>query len=536
MFNGVLVVVVVCLSLAACGGKRQKNSQNPFPDAKSYDTAFSSGDNPLGLPEYKELPEPGPGEPAAVLRVGEKTEREKSSNEFFDILRQDIEYVYIYFYSDSDHLTYEGSWAFSAEDFFSGIAEKKVKAGQHYLTATTYGSLSGNCFCSDASVLLLPNEANSVLFIFKNTGRVTLPCYILNPPGVYTQSDKFYNTSLKAGNAYLYNSCRFGYAPNVEEQVQGLYFSISYNYSDLCSIRDEVMELQIEAEDGLCLIEFDFNLLEMIKCCPVKLNVREISAGTIQFSEEFEYQKEEITVDFEDGEEINFPLTVKGEVKGIGRVGVRVSRGEEIIYQDVFEVDDNSYSAKIDSLDVIEGDNLIISVFDFDEESLGFEYDIVSVDVIFVESDPVPVIVKADKSFPNGTLEAPTAVGGKPIVKIGQFVAEVGSDYKATNFIISSHDYPLGLCTENLRVVVNTTQFGGSIATLEDSAAQEYNFSQNYAMERGVYLFEIFVDTKSISEPAMFKLRFAIEGVNKANGEQFQTLFVEGQDICIIPD
>lgn len=265
-----------------------------------------------------------------------------------------------------------------------------MKAREYWIHAYTYCELSGYCFKADVHVVFLPDEFNRVLFTFRSTGNVQLPCYISNPAGVYTQSRyDMYPASLEPSSAYVWH----GPCYNPE---RGLEFTISYAYNNLISdIQPDEMELSVTASDGLHIMKFTFNLMDIVTHQrPLELIVEEVPTGTIGYSGEFEFEKREISIDLKDGDVVNFPLEISGTATGMNKVFVKIFKGEQQLYGQIVNVVESAFSDTIDSLSANEGDNLIITIYDWEHmynADNALEYDSVSVDVVYQPAGDIVV-------------------------------------------------------------------------------------------------------------------------------------------------
>lgn len=294
-------------------------------DVKSFD--------PKNLPKYKELPLPSADEQSATMGLDEEqqvqtTSRKKSSNDFFNTLRDDLinsteGEVRLDFYGPNHtsdiYGDYLGSRTLNANSFFRGIAEERIKVGEYYIHAITYSEFSGYCFDADAHVIFHANETNRVVFSFRPTGNVIIPCYIPNPAGDYLANRyDFYPVSLKADYSYVWMG------PCYNEQGE-LEFKICCTYGDLADICDEEMELSVTATDGLHIMKFVFNPLDITKYQrPLKLIAEEIPMGNWQYGGEFDFMDGEIIVSSPaDGVATPFPIRLTGSTKGLtGKVYV----------------------------------------------------------------------------------------------------------------------------------------------------------------------------------------------------------------------
>ncbi len=395
-FNFCFVAVLCCLFLAGCGdgdGGNNQNANSADPSATGTVVVQWREFDPRNLPEYKELPEPSADEPAAIIGLGEaqSSSREKSSDDFYNLLRNDLKNdlntgeVRLDFYgpgyTSNIYGDYVGSRTIKAEAFFAGTAQEKVKAQEYYIRAYTYCEMSGYCFEADAHVIFLPNESNRVLFSFSSTGSVSIPCYI-DDPGKYV-GDLSYIWWIEGADAYLPQ------APYYEEGK--LMFTICcYNFGHLT---DNNIELHVQSGEVLHILGFSFNPLDITtQGRPLKLVAEELPTGTIQYGGEFEYEQDgEIVIDSPaDGDVVNFPITIIGTTTGIKKVALQVKNktANTTPYENFIDLPkDGGFCFSIESMEIEgadAGDELEIIITDTERRNN------VGVDVIVGEMPNIP--------------------------------------------------------------------------------------------------------------------------------------------------
>lgn len=541
-----ITLALLCFSVFGCGGNNGTNSSSTAPDSSATEPAkkdLKAREFVEHLNELKQfrLPAPSP-EKSVNLQLGETVSmksRQKSSNDFWDIFWGDLfsetgfGQVVLYFYGEPGYSDYLGCRMLDTDSFFRGTEHEQVEARQYYIHAVTFSELSGYCFEADASVLLLPGESNRVLFTFHPTGSFWVQCFISNPPGVYCQNctGKYYSSTLMSdGTLSLWQ--------NPTYSSKKLAFTLCYydEYANPASFHDVGLKLSVQAEDGQHIMSSTFNPADIVsRQRPLELSAAEFPTGTVQYSGEPGYQKENISVELNDGDTIIFPLVVKGTAtSGIKKILASINNKTTFESSEkIVDVIAGAYSVTFDDLPNSGlGDNLTVSVWDYDNlynPDIAKEVDGVTVEV------KLGMSFSKDVDFPEGTIENPTGSVGHSF-SIGTFVADATEDFHGAVFSCYTADYPLGRIGKNLILRHNGAQIGITLASLSQNFESTlYSFDAGFLSIRKGDIFQLSIEsTETLATPVMFQMEFALTGTT-AEGKVVKSPFAIGQKVCVVP-
>lgn len=394
-FFSFVVVVVFCFFVLAVvpgcgegdgGNSGQSNNQGNAETVTPADTnhGFIAGKfDPQDLPPFKDLTV-DPNKPVATLAIGTVASRAKSSDGVPAKLKETIESYRIDFYSGD---TYLGSWKILRGEFDCYTGE--VNVGSYRLYATTYSEQTGYCFHDQQYVNMLVD--NSVEFKFYPTGTMWIDCYIFDPLGDYLDG-KEYTYLLYDSNATSTNFCGPMY-PTVavyNEVDNRLNFKIQHTYDQLIHGQSHHLKISVPAEDGMRAIYCQFDVMEIQYGLPIELPIEKTE---LEVSGKFGFEDRNITVDLEDGAVVEFPLEIRGTAWGISQVAIRIWKGGVELHGEIVNVVNNQFSHTIASLPARAGDELRISIYDWEHAyEVEPEYDSVSVDVVVMPQSTGPDI------------------------------------------------------------------------------------------------------------------------------------------------
>lgn len=362
-------------------------------DSSSSNNTETPTSNPLGLPEFKELPVDG-SLPATTLRMGKTRTRNKSSNDTDSVVKGDIESYRVDFRDQSGN--YLGSLKIPAPEFESGY-ETKVNLGAYRLYATTFGSKTGFSFYSQEVEVVLESEGigTEVEFEFQLSGVLWVNCFIQNPSGEYLEWRQ-YELNLVDSNSTNLSFCSTSQDQSVasyDAKNNRINFKLQYTYEYENLSNDDYSQHNLYIATPQEWFEGVFNIQDIQYGLPVEIVVKEMGflpggneeEGTgLQIGGSFPFENKEINVNLEDGNSITFPLNISGTVKGItGKLGIAVVADGGIVFYKTTLPENNEFKIFVSQPSSIEdGDVIGVVVYD-----LGSKEQVHVTDLTVIEED-----------------------------------------------------------------------------------------------------------------------------------------------------